>query len=52
MVNYYDYKDIVINKNYDNNSEIKCFLVYRLAKDKKINYNSELYQKYNPVIAK
>lgn len=28
----------------------KAFVVYRLAVDKIISYNSELYQKYNPII--
>ena len=47
MVNDEEYKEIVKNKNYDN---LNCFIVYRLAKDKYIKYNSNIYQEYNKVI--
>lgn len=50
MVEETIYKDIIKNKKYENNQEVKCFLVYKLAKDKIIPYHSELYQKYNPII--
>ena len=39
-------KDISNEKNY----EIPCFVVYRLAYDNYIKYNSEIYQKYNRLI--
>ncbi len=42
-----------IKKDIDNLSHyniIKSFIVYRLAKDKLINYNSELYQEWNKLI--
>lgn len=50
MVDDHTYQDIVINRNYETNDAIKCFLVYRLANDNIIKYNSDLYQKYNHVI--
>ena len=50
MVNDKAYNDIVKNKNYDNNNEIKSFLVYRLAQDGHISYKSKLYQDNNIII--
>ena len=50
MVNDNNYQVIINSKDYENNHEIKSFLVYRLALDKKIKYNSEIYQKYNEII--
>ena len=47
MINDKEYENIIKTKNYDN---LNCLVVYRIAHDKKINYNSEIYQKYNPVI--
>ena len=43
---------IIKNKDYENNHEIKSFLVYRLALDKRIKYNSPIYEKYNEIINK
>ena len=43
-----EYNNILKNKKY--NYEIMSFLVYRLAFDKKINYNSSLYQDNNIII--
>ena len=42
-----------LKKDYKNINElnvVKSFLVYRLANDKIINYNSDIYQKYNKII--
>ena len=45
------YDNIKINcNNIENYNVVKSFFVYRLAKDKIINYSNELYQKYNPLI--
>lgn len=45
------YDNIKINcNNIENYNVVKSFFVYRLAKDKIINYRNELYQKYNPLI--
>lgn len=52
MVDDKYYQSIIQNKNYDISKEDnpKCFIVYRLAHDKIINYSSNLYQKYNIII--
>ncbi len=53
MVNNKYYYDNYINKNYDIENEKnypKSFIVYRLANDKKIKYNSKIFQEYNKVI--
>ena len=52
MVNDNNYQVIIKNKDYENNHEIKSFLVYRLALDKRIKYNSPIYEKYNEIINK
>ena len=48
MVPNKEYKSIIDNNNYQ--YEIMSFLVYRLALDKRINYNSSIYQKNNVII--
>lgn len=50
MINDKLYNDIVKNKNYDKNNEIKSFLVYRLAQDGHISYKSKIYQDNNIII--
>ena len=50
MVNDKTYNDIVKSKNYEDNNEIKSFLVYRLAQDGHISYKSKLYQENNIII--
>ena len=50
MVNDKTYNDIVKSKNYEDNYEIKSFLVYRLAQDGHISYKSKLYQDNNIII--
>ena len=50
MVNDKTYNDIVKSKNYEDNNEIKSFLVYRLAQDGHISYKSKLYQDNNIII--
>ena len=53
MVNDDYYNNIIFDENYRLISETnfpKSFIVYRLAKDKIIDYSSDVYQKYNPVI--
>ena len=50
MINDKSYNDIVKNKNYDKNNEIKSFLVYRLAQDGHISYKSKIYQDNNIII--
>lgn len=50
MVDEKYYNSIKSNINYDistDNNYPKSFIVYRLAKDKKISYSSNEYQKYN-----
>ena len=50
MVDEKYYNSIINNKNYDISKEHiypKSFVVYRLAKDKFINYSSTEYQNYN-----
>ena len=51
MVNDKKYENLKLNKRFDDLDEIPCFVVYRLANDKYIKYNSLEYQKYNKVIA-
>ena len=48
MVSDLEYNNILNSKKY--NYDIMSFLVYRLALDKKISYNSKIYQKYNIII--
>jgi hypothetical protein len=48
MVPNEEYNNIINNKKYD--YEIMSFLVYRLALDKKISYNSSIYQDNNKII--
>ena len=50
MVDDITYNKIKISKDFDDKQEIESFVVYRLANDKLISYNSELYQKYNKII--
>lgn len=47
MVDDKKYSDIIKNKDF---SSLDCFIVYRLAKDKYISYNSKLYQVNNKII--
>lgn len=50
MVDNKYYDSIINDNNYDIKKETnypKSFVLYRLAKDKKIEYSSEEYQKYN-----
>ncbi len=50
MVDNDYYNSILNDSNYNIDEEInypKCFVLYRLAKDNKINYSSGEYQKYN-----
>ena len=47
MINDKDYENIVKSKDYSN---LDCFIVYRLANDGYIKYNSDIYQKYNELI--
>lgn len=44
------YNEIKNNLNIEKTSEIKSFLVYRLAHDKIITYSSKIYQENNPLI--
>lgn len=48
MVDDKVYENIIRSKNY--NCDNMCFLVYRLALDKKISYSSKLYQENNELI--
>ena len=50
MVDDKIYQKIIDTKEYDNNSQVPCFLAYRLAYDKHISYKSNYYQKNNKVI--
>lgn len=50
LVNDNKYNEIKNNLDIEKVSEIKSFLVYRLAHDKIITYSSKIYQKYNPLI--
>ena len=50
MVNDKIYDYIKLNNNFNEESEVPCFVVYRLAQDKIIKYNSVKYQKYNKKI--
>ena len=50
MVDDKIYQKIIDTKEYDNNSQVPCFLAYRLAYDKQISYKSNYYQKNNKVI--
>lgn len=53
MVDSKYYKKIVNADNYNIEAETvypKCFIVYRLAKDKLIEYSSSIYQKYNSLL--
>ncbi|MCM1053135.1 MAG: hypothetical protein NC483_04095 [Ruminococcus sp.] len=53
MVNDEYYLDNYLDKTYNLEKEKKypkSFIVYRLAQDKKINYNDDDYQKYNILI--
>ena len=55
MVSNNYYKNVCLNKNYDISKEKqypKCFVVYRLAFDKKIQYSSKEYQQYNIILTK
>ena len=50
MVDSKYYKKITTENNYNiefENIYPKCFVVYKMAKDKIINYSSNIYQKYN-----
>lgn len=50
MVNNNEYNSIIKNINDEKNYGIPCFVVYRLAYDGYIEYNSNLYQRYNKLI--
>lgn len=53
MVDKEYYTSIIKSDNFDFIDKKKypvSFILYRLAKDKYIDYSTELYQKYNPVI--
>lgn len=50
MVNDKDYNKIKEDLNLISNYDNKSFIVYRLARDKVISYNSDLYQQYNKII--
>ena len=50
MVDDKTYEIIKKNKSFDNMDVIPSFVVYRLAHDKKITYNSDMYQEYNKII--
>ena len=53
MVNNEYYQNICIKQNYNIELEEKypkSFIVYRLAKDNIIKYESSIYQKYNTLI--
>ena len=55
MVDDKYYSDIINNIEYDienENNYPKSFVLYRLARDKRIEYSSEAYQKYNFVLKK
>ena len=55
MVDEKYYQEILSNSNYDINKENKypkSFVLYRLALDKKIDYSSLEYQKYNFILQK
>ncbi|MBO6195190.1 MAG: hypothetical protein J6O56_02445 [Bacilli bacterium] len=47
MINDKEYENIVKSKDYSN---LNSFIVYRLAYDGYIKYNSDIYQKYNGLI--
>ena len=50
MVNNRDYENIKKTLDFNNNDVVKSFVVYRLAYDKIITYNSDIYQEYNKII--
>lgn len=50
MVDNEYYNLVIKNKNYIQDKYPMSFLVYRLAKDNIIKYNSDIYQKYNIMI--
>ena len=50
MINDKDYKNIIKTGDFDSDKYPACFVVYRLACDKYIKYNSDIYQKYNKII--
>ena len=50
MVNQKDYEQLKSTLAIDDCVYPACFVVYRLAKDNILNYNSEIYQKYNSLI--
>ena len=55
MVDEKYFKTIISDENYDIEKENvypKCFIVYRLANDKRIEYSSNIYQKYNFLLNK
>ena len=55
MVDNKYYNEIIGETAYNINDEEvypKSFVLYRFAKDKKIEYSSESYQKYNFIIKK
>lgn len=55
MVDEKYYHSIIKDKNYNIKNESnypKCFIVYRMAKDKIIKYSSSEYQKFNSLLEK
>lgn len=52
MINDKDYKNIIKTSDFDSDKYSASFVVYRLAYDKYIKYNSDIYQKYNRIIEK
>ena len=55
MVDNKYYNNILNNINYDIEKEDKypkSFILYRLAKDKKIEYSNDIYQRYNFILKK
>ncbi|MBR2827843.1 MAG: helix-turn-helix transcriptional regulator [Bacilli bacterium] len=50
MIKDEDYKEIIHNKDFHDKKYIPSFVVYRLAHDKYIKYNSKEYQEYNKII--
>lgn len=50
MVNDKRYENIKLNGQFDDSEEVPSFVVYRLANDKYIKYNSKEYQEYNKII--
>lgn len=50
MVDEENYQLIKSSLDFSNTNNPPCFIAYRLAQDKIINYNSDLYQEHNKLI--